>query len=258
MPTADKSSLHNMTVLVTRPEIQAQTLVAAIEQNGGQAIRFSLLDIQPCAEEPAAFARIEEFDLLIFVSRPAARYCWKFLPQTLPSSVKVAVIGSGTRDELLAQGCKPDYIPYGQYDSTGLLDLAALRQIEGKRVLIVRGQSGREELADGLRQRGASVSYAQVYTREPSKQALTRQHLECQAIVITSGEALAHLYELAEQAGLLVDLLGRQLVAIHRRLAGRATALGFTLEPWVAPQASDDGLLNALLSLAAAKQDTNP
>jgi len=69
--------------------------------------------------------------------------------------------------------------------------------VAGKLIVIVRGQGGREYLANTLRQRGAEVRYLEVYQRlgpEPEHLASLRQVLQQPAIlVVTSGEALAKL-----------------------------------------------------------------
>jgi len=50
-------------------------------------------------------------------------------------------------------------------NSEALLAMPELAQVNGQRFLIIRGQGGREELANVLRSRGASVDYLDVYKR---------------------------------------------------------------------------------------------
>ena len=52
------------------------------------------------------------------------------------------------------------------FDSERLLAHPALQDVRDKSVIVVRGERGRELLADTLRDRGAEVSYLSTYRRE--------------------------------------------------------------------------------------------
>jgi len=251
MTTADKPKLEGLKVLVTRPQEQAQRLAESIQNYGGQAIGFPLLETKPVEETPAAFLDLTKTDMMIFVSRSAARYVWDFLPNGIPESIKIAVVGAGTRQELVSRGRYPDVMPMERFDSEGLLELEDLELVEGLNIIIVRGQNGREKLKQVLTERGAKVSYAEVYQRVYSEQALTYKELDVDAIVVTSNQALEHLRLLAERSELEPVLFARQMVVIHPRIASLVKELGFKREPIVAAQASDSGILRALLSINA-------
>ena len=55
--------------------------------------------------------------------------------------------------------------PTERHDSEALLALPEMHVVQGKRVLIFRGESGREVSAETLRNRGAQVDYAVCYRR---------------------------------------------------------------------------------------------
>jgi uroporphyrinogen-III synthase len=136
-------------------------------------------------------------------------------------------------------------MPSAQFDSEGLLAQPELKDVAEQRILIVRGQGGREFLAETLRARGAIVDYAEVYKRLPTKQVLTYEPGDIDVILITSSEALSHLASIASQQG-NSWLLEKPLLVLHERIAMRAKQLGFKLKPDVAKQASEASLLEAL------------
>ncbi len=152
-------------VLVTRPVEQAESLCRLIEEGGGQAIRFPLLEIVPAAGDGAGacrLRRLENLDWLIFVSVNAVRCAFELLgPQWLKGSApKIAAVGQATARELVARGVAVDLKPKQQFNSESLLALPEWADVGGQRFLIIRGEGGRELLADALRQRGGVVEYA--------------------------------------------------------------------------------------------------
>jgi uroporphyrinogen-III synthase len=154
--------LAGVGVLVTRPEHQAEELANAIEQKGGTAIRFPTQQIKrrDATTVQAEVARQVTPDIVIFVSSNAVRHGLHFF-----SNARIAAIGEATAAAVVAAGRTVDIMASDGFDSEHLLATAELRNVTGKRITIVRGQYGRELLADTLRERGADVSYLCVYER---------------------------------------------------------------------------------------------
>lgn len=247
-PNGSKLPLNGLKVLVTRPAGQAASFIEAIQAQGGIPQSFPLIEIQPIAHCPETLAQITNYDLAIFVSRNAVECAWPLVAGSQLASIQVAAVGQATAVALARHGRQPDIVPTNRFDSEGLLGMPELEQVANKRILIIRGQGGRELLADSLRERGAKVDYAEVYQRLPTQQVLTYGRDEIDVIVITSAEALAHLQQIASQTGKRW-LLEKPLLVIHERVARRANELGFTLNPVVAAQASEAALLDALQSM---------
>ena len=247
MDKAEGLQLHGLKVLVTRPEEQAAPLLHAISAHGGEPKPFPLLEIKPSDSMPAAFERLDQFQLVIFVSRNAVKHAWAYLGSGFPTHIKVAAIGQGTADELMNNAQHVDYLPADSYDSEGLLALDALQSIQDLQILIVRGQSGREHLAKVLQQRGAKVEYAEVYQRLKTERVLTNADSDVDAIVVSSSEAFQHLATCAErdQQDWVFD---KPIVVIHPRIAVHASELGFTLKPLVVEQVHEAGLDSAILN----------
>lgn len=171
-----ESALQGVGVLVTRPRAQAAGLVAAIEQEGGSAYCFPVIDI--AALDPtvvsAAAGRLPEPDIVIFISRNAVEYGLQYT-----GGSRIAVIGPATAEAVAAAGHIVDIQPATGFDSEHLLAEAELQSVAGKEIRIIRGDTGRELLAKELTERGANVSYLSVYQRRvPAADAESLASLE--------------------------------------------------------------------------------
>jgi uroporphyrinogen-III synthase len=245
--------LRGRGIAVTRPAQQAFALSAAIKAAGGTPILFPALEITD-APDPAALLqlieRLDSFDLAIFVSPNAVvRAMQAVRPRgEWPSRVRVAAIGAGTVRALLENGVAEVIAPDARYDSETLLALDDLQAARGKRVVIFRGNGGRELLADTLRARGAHVEYAECYRRgKPDIDAAillepwARNALH--AVTVTSSEGLRNLFEMVgASAGGCLRLT--PLFVPHERIAAAAREL--EVREVHVTQPGDEGLMQAL------------
>jgi len=160
------------------------------------------------------------------------------------------VIGKRSADALVKHGLYADICPQQAYNSESLLALEEMWQVSGKKIIIFRGEGGRELLADTLRERGATVSYAEVYcraipagSREQLNHAL--QEGDIDIITVSSNEGMQNLYQMTDAEN-RDKLLHVPLVVMSHRTALFAGKLGFTQSPIIAPQSSDEGLVAAI------------
>ncbi|HEY4638059.1 MAG TPA: uroporphyrinogen-III synthase, partial [Burkholderiales bacterium] len=133
-------ALAGRRILVTRPRELAQGLAALIAQAGGEPVLYPALEIrdpEDAGAARAALARLQEFDLAVFVSPSAVRKAFELLRAGWPARVRAAALGAGTRRELEARGVQAIIAPQDGADSEALLELAQLRRLEGSRVLIL-------------------------------------------------------------------------------------------------------------------------
>ena len=246
--------LQGLGVLVTRPIEQAQRLGEAIEAAHGRPLIFPCVEIAGPADPAAVKAQLKQagsYDLLIFISVNAVNYAFPLLPDSLPLSQQVAAVGAATAAQLEDYGLEPTLVPE-RFDSEGLLALPGLTDMAGKRVLILRGNGGRELLADSLRERGAQVDYAEVYQRLiPQRSAanlVAGWDKWIDAVTVTSAEILDNLFTLLGEAG-AAKLQQTPLIVVSERLAEHARQRGCrTL--YLAADAGDPALLKALCELA--------
>ena len=193
-------------VLLTRPAEESSALAATLSEAGIFSSSMPLLDIEALpvtAEQHAVFRDLGRYSAVIVVSKPAARLALHLLDQPWPQLPWFSV-GAATAQVLADHGLNVHYPPSGD-DSEALLALPALREAiarPGARVLILRGEGGRELLAERLREQGASVDYLELYRRLlPAYDAgalMQRIQLErLNGVVVSSGQGFLHLQALA-------------------------------------------------------------
>jgi uroporphyrinogen-III synthase len=251
MPTA--KPLAGVTVVVTRPAHQAEGLCQLIETNGGTALRFPVLDIDGPADPVAVTAtinRLAEFDIAVFISPNAVQWGLK-LVDSWPPNIKIAAVGLGSARELTRHGIKPDICPEQQFNSEAVLALEDMQQVAGKRIIIFRGDGGRELLADTLRDRGAQVEYLECYRRvrptiDPALLTVPLQHAAVDIITVTSNEGLENLLAMTGEPA-RAALTRLPLIVVSERTRERAQELGFQGPVILARQASDEALLEAVI-----------
>jgi len=246
-------ALAGIGVLVTRPATQALELVEAIEANGGDAVRFPVIEIIPrdAAEIDASAALLGNPDISIFVSRNAVEYG---ISNTVGSLV--AAIGPATAAAIRAADRNIDIQSVAGYDSEHLLAEPDLLDVAGKLVRIVRGSDGRELLADTLQERGAQVEYLSVYSRNiPEYHAADLAELErhwretpVDVITVMSVESVRNLDALLPNS-CREQLDGRSLVAPAARVLKVAldTFPGTAAALAAGPQAGD--MVKAIIAL---------
>jgi len=245
-PLADKG------IVVTRPAHQGEGLAAALIAAGARPVVFPTIEILPPADpQPlaSAIARLEQFDIAVFISPNAARMAMQAITarRPWPATLTAATIGRGGERELASHGIVGVIAP-AQFDSEGLLALPAMRAVAGKRVVIFRGDGGRELLGETLRARGAQVEYAACYRRalpQGDAESLIAAWRDgrIDAVTATSSEGLRNLFTLLGAAGRAV--LERTPVFVpHPRIEGVARAAG--CQCVVLTAQGDDGLLAGL------------
>ncbi|QXH51364.1 uroporphyrinogen-III synthase [Pseudomonas fakonensis] len=222
-------------LLLTRPEEDCAALAQTLAEAGIASSSLPLLAIEPLQPGPTQqqLAQVEQAQAIIVVSKPAARLLLKQLDQAgiqAPPSGWFSV-GEATAGILQARGLVVS-CPASGDDSEALLGLPALRQaLAGvvPRVLIARGEGGRELLAERLAEQGASVEYLELYRRclpEYPAGTLARRidGERLNGLVVSSGQGLAHLQQIAGTDWLRLSRL--TLFVPSPRVAEQARALG--------------------------------
>ena len=232
-----------MRVLVTRPAAQAAAWVDALKARGVDAAALPLIGIAPPLDGDAvlqAWRDLSRHALVVFVSPNAVEEFFAVgAGAAWPEATLAGSVGPGTTQALVNHGVPAAQIAEPaadavQFDSEALWRRLSREDWQDRSVLIVRGDGGREWLADTLRAEGASVSFVAAYRRVLPVLDGVDQALLADAIArpaqhvwfFSSSEAVANLESLSpkdpshpwDQA---------RAVATHPRIAQRARDCGF-------------------------------
>ena len=227
-------------VIVTRPRGQATAWVQALADQGLQARSLPLIDIAP-APDPAAvhqaWERLAWLDFVMFVSANAVEHFFALRPAHAhwPPGLRAGCTGPGTAAALRTCGLSPQAIaqpaPGEPSESEALWRQLAGQPWGGRRVLVVRGEDGRDWLAQQFDRAGAKVEFLAAYQRCAPALDLPALQLLAAAVadpashvwLFSSSEAVARLRAMAPGADWSVG----RAVATHARIADAARAAGF-------------------------------
>jgi len=236
--------MTSTTVILTRPEHRNAMLAARLRDSGLDVLCLPALRLVPrdvCAQQ---MPLPENFDLLVFVSSHAAQsYLDRFRalrPNPVwPGHTRVATVGHASAEPLFQAGFIPDHLVMhpaagvdGQ-DSEGLWGVLRPILSDLKRVLIVRGQAGREWLGAAFEGAGMDVTRLSLYHREP----VTWQYADAQMLtealqsqkpvvfLLTSSESVDAVHANIQRLGLMSSWVQCLFVVIHERISNHLQSI---------------------------------
>lgn len=256
------NKLSKKTIVITRPSGQARQLSEALQaslfhkgftlETSPKIVSLPLLTIAPKDDDllvEQITAALQTADLAIFVS-PNAIECtmrlfnqsWQDLSNTL---IPIGVMGGSSMSALKNHGIgiegspTPIILPHdnAHWDSEGLWQELQRLQADwsNQKVLLFKGEGGRDWLTDTLKNAGAQVEAFSVYARVPLdlNNSAWNEILEMEFVqslwLLTSSEAVRYL----AQAKLPLNLA--TAVCPHHNIADAAKQIGFgkvlTCEP---------------------------
>lgn len=259
-------------VIITRPVAQAEKWRVQLDAAGIASTSVPLMELRG-VNNPDQLRAVKnvvlDFDLYqkaIFVSLNAVDFALQWLedywPQ-LPIGIDYFAVGDTTARHLQQRGLKVSALTAtetGAMNSETLLQTEELQQVDGEKIIIFRGCGGRGHMGEILRQRGASVTYCELYERHLPKQAadMMQQVFAAETdwqyrniIALHSGESLQHYQQVLEQldqtaqAELTRRLRQLPLLVPGDRVAQLAHSAGFE-DVHVAENATDSSMLAAL------------
>jgi uroporphyrinogen III methyltransferase/synthase len=248
--------------LVTRPENQSERLAALLREAGAEPLLAPMISIIETSDLPAldaVLARLADYDLAVFVSPTALDQVAARMAHW-PAELPAAVVGPSSRERAESLGIAQIISPDTQFDSEGLLQQPALQSLAGKRVVLFRGNGGRELLSDTLTARGAQVDVVEAYRRQaPDITPAALAELlaaGCDGVIVTSSEGVQNLFALAD-AATLERVKSLRFFASHPAIADVARGLG--VREVVLTETGDAGIVAGLAkAFSAAAESATP
>ncbi len=248
--------LRGQVILNTRPAHQLAGLTLLLRQEAAEVLEFPAIEIVGPSESD--FHRqlaqtIDSYDLLLFVSRNAVDGAFNYIDgAALKPSMRFGVIGAATREALAGHvtAAEDQLIESEPYNSEALLATDELNRVDGKRILIFRGQEGRNLLGDELADRGADVDYCEVYRRalpdcDPEDFNRLTGSIWPTLVVLTSNEGMHNLLQLVDAAARR-QLCATPWLLISERMRESALKLGHNADIVIARRASDEGIFQTI------------
>jgi uroporphyrinogen-III synthase len=269
--------IDTQTLVITRPSGQAKQLIESLntaliksdlpKTHLPKIISLPLLEIIPRNDSVLTqqiLKALKDANLAIFVSPNAIECVMRLLNDSWQSAASqvlpVGVMGAGSQFALQNHGIGLEAIPTPMYmpqdprhsDSEGLWKTLQHLNWEwpSKKVIIFKGEGGRDWLSKTLKDAGANINLIDVYSRIPlsaedaSWKQVSAIDLTRSMWLLTSSEAVHHLGKVMQEE------FGRALttaVAIcsHINIAHAAKEIGFG--KIVQTDAGDDALIKAVL-----------
>lgn len=164
----------------TRPSKRIKESVKQAEEMGFKAMGAPSMDIVP--GDDSEFSRMDDSlepgCYVVFCSVTAVEECKTRFGDRLGEMMegkKVVSIGPSTTAKLESAGVKAVAVP-GEYSSEGIVELLK-NEVSGKRVILVRSDSGSDVLDEGLSAAGAEVVDIAAYKLKDAGMSIALLHL---------------------------------------------------------------------------------
>jgi uroporphyrinogen III methyltransferase/synthase len=233
--TASSHPLFGKTVLVTRPQEQAQEFSRLLTDRGANVVSFPTIQIVPpqsWEQCDKAINDLERYDVLILTSTNAVKFLFQRIAQRKQSLTPTTLtrkvfytVGSRTAEALSSQGVTPTRL--SEVTNAHTLVEALLKvSLKGKRCLFAKGNLAGSEIAEVLRRDGVQVDEVTVYeTAKPSMPdvAAIAKKLRDKSVDIVaffSPSSVKHFVELIEPkmaASATIAVIGTSTSAAARK-----------------------------------------
>lgn len=252
--------LFGKTVLVTRPQQQAESLGRLLREQGATVVYQPAIKIGPPKDQQAldqAIDQLDSFDITVFCSRNAVEYFFRRMAERKLDArslarCKIAVVGKQTAASLEQYGIIPDIVP--QEFTADALGRTLAPDVSGSKILLPRASRGGKELAQTLTSAGASVHEVIAYEHQDITDANTDvlQMLgesKIDWVTVASSATAASLHHL------FGDKLGKaKLASLSPVTTAALEQLGYRVET----EASSYTMQGLVASMSLSMDETTP
>ena len=159
-------------LISTRPLKTNVQLSEELKNSEIKLLSFPLTEIHPLNNYQifdGVIENIKTYQHIIFISTNAVHFFLervKKLSLQIPKKLKLSSIGPTTKLLLQKKLSVDVHSPIKIFDSEHLLKEKIYNNVEGQKILIIRGEGGRETLKNALEEKGAIVNYGECYVRK--------------------------------------------------------------------------------------------
>ena len=159
-------------LISTRPQKTNLQLSDELKKSEIKLLSFPLTEIHPLNNYQifdGVIENIKTYQHIIFISTNAVHFFLervKKLSLQIPKNLIFSSIGPTTKLLLQKKLSVDVHSPIKTFDSEHLLKEKIYNNVEGQKILIIRGEGGRETLKNALEEKGAIVNYGECYVRK--------------------------------------------------------------------------------------------
>ncbi len=239
-------------VIVTRQKGFLGNTQFILEHFGHPVFHVPTLDIKVSSNDDVVqkLSNLNQYTDLVFVSRNAVKVGMQLINKygTVPQNIRVMTVGPETAKQLYKMGIEALF-PQAGVGAEALLKVSQIRDLSGRKILIIRGAGGLIWPSDEMRKRGAQVDHANCYM-----QLLPVESASKLSTILDENVALGGVFVHSEQsvinliamAGLGAHKLGKtKLIAGSQRIADAARNRGWSGEIVVAESPANKHMLMA-------------
>ena len=254
-------------MLVTRPAEAAGELAALLTAAGCEPVVAPTVAIQPVEDVTGLDRALREIGAYRWVILTSANAAVVFAQRAAALRVDrdalaktTLVTGRAGAAMLEAVGMKVGRV-VSPFSAAAVLKALEAEAVAGQRVLLPRAEGGREELAAGLRGRGAVVEEVSVYRTVPvreSDEVVGALRVGVAAVTLFSPSAVRGLTAALRSGGISVEraLDGVLVACLGATTAGEARARGLRVDV-VPSDTTAAALAEALVEALAAAKGAN-
>ncbi len=252
----EKKPLFGQRIVVTRARHQASELSQAIEDLGGEAWEFPMIEIAPPTDNNYLIKVINNlkcFQWLVFTSVNGVEGFFAELKNQKRDvrdlvDIEIVAIGPATQVAIEQRGLRASYVPE-EYRAEKIIEGLSGRITSGQRLVLARAEEARDVLPKFLKAMGVDVWDVPVYktvigsaNREELKGLLRDK--EIHSVTFTSSSTVRNFVSLIDGDVSLLDNVS--LYSIGQITSATAQELGLTIYKEAA-QSTICGLVQTLL-----------
>lgn len=251
----EKLPLSGWKVLVTRPRDLISVMSGKLRKKGAEVLELPAIRTEAIEDNEAlyeAFKNLNSYEWLVFTSPTGVKVFFEQMQKQAYDlrslgSVKIAVIGEGTRRALRERCLLPDLIPE-IYDGEHLAYALAERMKKGSRILIPRAKEGNQELVRILKDAGGLVTDIATYRTCYEKQEIIDECREFEqgkidCAVFTSASTVRGFVEATKG----LDYTKVKAACIGKQTCAQAKKYG--MQTWTAEKATMDSLTELVMKM---------
>ena len=238
-------------VVLTRQSGFLGNMEALLETLDFQPVLIPILQVGPVFDDalPELFKNLDQFTDIVFVSRNAVEMGMSKIEQQqskIHATTRVMAVGAESAKQLYKLGIDSLFPNHGS-GADALLSVSQLADLSGRNILIIRGYGGLNWPAEEMRNRGAQVQHADVYTQTMPLQAqdqmnsLLEEHDTIAGVFIHSAQSAINFISLCRDD---IDRFSNTvLIAGSERIGAAARNLGWKSEIRVAQSPSNKHMM---------------